>query len=234
MFSIAICDDNEIQLEIEYDLITNYLVETKSMAKIKKYISAKDLLFDTQKFDIYLLDMVLPGEMDGISLGKKIKEQDANAKIIYITADNSKAVDAYEIQAFSYLVKPINMSKLTSTLDRVRECIRKECFIMQTNEGERRIHTNELLYIDISRRCLCYHLKDGNYIDGQCLRGSFENALGAIKENEDFIFLKPSLLINLSEIDLLNQDHLTFKNGQTIYFPKAKYQQIKDAWVFAK
>ena len=33
------------------------------------------------------------------------------------------------------------------------------------------------------------------------------------KENEDFIFLKPSLVINLTEIDLLNQDHLTFKNG---------------------
>lgn len=234
LFSIAVCDENQEQLNISCDLLADYLIQSKSMAKVQKYDSAEALLADPQRFDIYLLGIILPGEINGISLGKKIKEQDETAKIIYVTKDTTRAIEAYELQALSYITKPIDEKKLFAVLDKVRNYIRKECFIMQTNEGERRIHASDLLYIDIDRRCLCYHLKSGIYADGQCLRGSFEKALGAIKENEDFIFLKPSLVINLTEIDLLNQDHLTFKNGQTIYFPKAKYQQIKDAWVFAK
>ena len=67
------------------------------MAKVQQYSSAEELLADPQRFDIYLLGIILPGEINGISLGRKIKEQDETAKIIYVTSDTTKAIEAYEL-----------------------------------------------------------------------------------------------------------------------------------------
>ena len=60
----------------------------------------------------------------------------------------------------------------------------------------------QLNYINIVKRCLSYHLKDGTMLDGQSLRVSFEKAIDPLQERPSFLFLAPSLLINLNEIKI--------------------------------
>ncbi len=69
--------------------------------------------FRKEKYDICLLDVMMP-EMDGFTLGKKIREVDASVPFVYITAKNLKEdmKQGYEIGADDYVVKPFDSEVL--------------------------------------------------------------------------------------------------------------------------
>ncbi len=69
--------------------------------------------FRKEKYDICLLDVMMP-EMDGFTLGKKIREVDASVPFVYITAKSLKEdmKHGYEIGADDYIVKPFDSEVL--------------------------------------------------------------------------------------------------------------------------
>jgi hypothetical protein len=67
--------------------------------------------------------------------------------------------------------------------------------------------------------------------DGQTLRVAFEKAMAQLINHESFVFIDPSLLINLSEIKILEKDHVIFENGDVVYFPKKAYDLVRERWV---
>ncbi len=69
--------------------------------------------FRKGKFDICLFDVMMP-EMDGFTLGRKIREIDATIPFIYITAKSLKEdmKQGYEIGADDYIVKPFDSEML--------------------------------------------------------------------------------------------------------------------------
>ena len=69
--------------------------------------------FRKGKFDICLLDVMMP-EMDGFTLGKKIREMDTSVPFVYITAKSLKedVKLGYEIGADDYIVKPFDSEVL--------------------------------------------------------------------------------------------------------------------------
>lgn len=69
--------------------------------------------FKKGQFDICLLDVMMP-EMDGFTLGSKIREQDPSVPFVFITAKNLKEdmKQGYEIGADDYIVKPFDSEVL--------------------------------------------------------------------------------------------------------------------------
>ena len=76
--------------------------------------------FRKDKFDICLLDVMMP-EMDGFTLGKKIREIDGNVPFVYITAKSMKEdmKQGYEIGADDYIVKPFRIRELLARVRRI-------------------------------------------------------------------------------------------------------------------
>lgn len=67
--------------------------------------------------------------------------------------------------------------------------------------------------------------------DGQTLRGSFEKAIDPLQKHKAFLFLPPSLLINIGEIKIINKDHIVFENDDVLYFPMKQYDTVREAWI---
>jgi hypothetical protein len=65
------------------------------------------------------------------------------------------------------------------------------------------------------------------------LRTSFEKAIYPLQyhKSKAFLFLPPSLLINLNEVKMVNADHAIFENDDIVYFPKKSYDVVRDAWI---
>lgn len=68
--------------------------------------------------DLVLMDIQIPGEMNGIETAKKVKK-DYNASIVYLTAysDDENIQQAKESDPEGYLVKPVTEADLKSTLE---------------------------------------------------------------------------------------------------------------------
>lgn len=117
--------------------------------------------------------------------------------------------------------------KLNGTLERTKEKV----VIIPTALGDKRIKIEELNFIDIEQRSLCYHLIAGAMPAAHILRTSFGKAIEPYLVHKNLMFIHPSLLFNLDNIALLNKDHMVFGNGEILYFPRKYYGEIFNRWI---
>jgi two-component system response regulator AlgR len=70
--------------------------------------------------DVALLDIRMPG-IDGLEVAKAIEAKNLKTKVIFTTAYDEYALDAFDVQAQGYLLKPINKEKLEKALAKFAE-----------------------------------------------------------------------------------------------------------------
>ena len=228
MLSIAIFSDQSNDIGALKIIIQDYLIEHKMIAKISFFEKPDELLLAPYSYDAYLLD--LDSKASIITIGKQLKELDKTRKFIYTSHNPNLAHLAAKVRSDYFITKPFDKEEVVEILDEIKNYVKQESIIIKIPNGERRIRINNLNYINIVRRCLCYHLKDGAMFDGQALRSSFEKAIDPLDKHKSFLFLPPSLLINLSEIKIVNADNLIFENNDVLYFPKKSCETVRSAW----
>ena len=72
--------------------------------------------------DILLLDISMPG-MDGMTLARNLQKGGSQPAIIFCTAYQNQALDAFEAEAVDYLVKPVRAERLAQALEKARRFI---------------------------------------------------------------------------------------------------------------
>lgn len=118
-FVKAILVDDE-QLALEF--LKNRIQKVGGVEIIGMYTNplvAKEAI-EKKKVDVVFLDINLP-EMSGLELAEEILETKPDLTIVFVTAYDEYAVQAFEINAIDYLVKPVNVERLQDTISRLRE-----------------------------------------------------------------------------------------------------------------
>ena len=229
MFSIAIYSDLQSDVEELKAIIQDFLIEKRMMAKVSCFHDATTLLTTPNSFDIYILDM--DSKDDVILLGNEMKKIDTGTYTIYFSNNSSIAHLAAKARADYFLMKPFDREEIIEVLKEIKSKIQDDNIIIKVNGGERRVRVNHLNYINIVKRCLCYHLADGTMFDGQTLRSSFEKAIDPLHKHKAFLFLAPSLLINIGAIKIVNKDNIVFENDDVLFFPMRQYENVRSAWL---
>ncbi|WP_074016914.1 LytR/AlgR family response regulator transcription factor [Fusobacterium massiliense] len=109
---IIVEDELPAREELKY-----FLNEEKEIKLIEEFESPLDTLnfLEKNKIDVVFLDINMP-DMNGINLGKIISKIYPEVKIIFITAYKDYAVDAFEVKAFDYLLKPYSEERIRNLL----------------------------------------------------------------------------------------------------------------------
>jgi len=68
--------------------------------------------------DAVLLDVEMPG-MDGIQIASELLDEPRAPAVIFVTAHDQYALDAFDVEAVDYLVKPVRPARLRQALERV-------------------------------------------------------------------------------------------------------------------
>lgn len=155
MIKIAVCEDEkETQLLIE-DYLENILKDISIEYEIQKYISGEELLESNLKdIDILLLDIKME-KLNGMDTARKIREVDNEMEIIFVTSLIDYVQEGYEVRAYRYLLKPIELEELKK---HVLACIKdieinKESHITIKNKSNTyKIYLNEIKYIEVQKK----------------------------------------------------------------------------------
>jgi DNA-binding LytR/AlgR family response regulator len=70
-----------------------------------------------ERYDVIFLDVRMPG-LDGVELGRVLRRFAAPPQLVFVSAYDSAAVDAFELQALDYLRKPVSRRRLEEALER--------------------------------------------------------------------------------------------------------------------
>ena len=118
MLHIAICDDEKSGREAVSEAAGAYFRARGIAFELTSFMSARALLKEGSRFDLYLLDVVMP-EVDGITAAEHIRDRWPDAVIVFITSMIGSAVDSYRVEAAGFLLKPVTAETFQETADRL-------------------------------------------------------------------------------------------------------------------
>ncbi len=162
--------------------------------------------------DLLLLDIAMPG-MDGLEVAKNLSEKGQSPAIIFVTAFDKFAVEAFGVAAIDYVLKPVESERLSLAVSRVRE---RKVVTAGTAEEEspwaeefwvpykselRRIASSEIDRVEAERDYMRLHVGSASYLLHQTISGLEERLNPA-----EFVRLHRSHLVRKDWISGLRHD----------------------------
>lgn len=241
---IILCDDNKADLDNLRKSAEEYIKQREFCGEVVGFSSSEELLRDFEEnnknaVSIYVLDVIMP-KLDGIDLGRRIRERDKKSAVIYISSSREYSLDAYSVRAFSYLIKPYSQEKFFSELD---ECMSQmDCepqkFSIKTADGILLISLSEIIAVEYFNHRLIFHLTEGRKVESAYRRQPFDVQAEKLLQTESFIKISASYLINICNVQGIKSDEFIMCNGSqykiTRKYASARQQYIKSEMLIHK
>ena len=139
---ILIIDDDERER-----IVLRYIIEQMEDVKIIGEASngiEGVMLAKEKKPDLVLLDIFMP-ELDGMETARRLRELPNPPLFVFVTLHAEKAVEAFDVGALDYIVKPIEPNRIRETIERANKRLAHEKFISAQVEEKLRERINILL-----------------------------------------------------------------------------------------
>jgi len=228
MLKIAICEDDSIQRHSIVDILENYLSSINKSYDLFEFINGEDLLSSIDKFHIYLLDIHM-GSVSGIDVAKKIRLIQEKAIIIFTTGFKDYVFDAFDVNAFHYIIKPIDENKFKEILySAIKSISHKEKFLIaKTISSSIKILLKDILYIESDQRKIKVHTTY-DVIEYYYKISDIENELS----EDTFFRCHKSYIINLKYVQSFNNTSIFLKNSEIVYISKYKLSDFSKAFMY--
>ena len=128
-------DENPARKELAY--ILGQLAPEAELVEAKNGREAIEFLAENSA-DVAFLDINMPG-MDGLTAGSQIIEMANPPLIVFATAYSDHAIEAFEMAALDYAVKPFDERRLAKTVERIRETLAQQDQIDRQQQAVRAV-----------------------------------------------------------------------------------------------
>lgn len=236
MLRIAICDDIPDQLAKIKTAVEQYFGaypdEQTEIFTYNNPLIFLESLDKTGGFDILLLDVCMPG-IDGTQVAAEIRRRKDKSEIIFLTASDEFAVDAFALKAAHYLVKPFTQTQFNEALDRAMvyfaEGQAPKVALKLTGGGMRALELNEILWIENRNHTQTIFLKDG---DSEEARESLSQLLSTLEELSPGQFVSPckGYLVNQKAIRTVVPNEIIIRSGQTVPLARGTFREFSDRY----
>lgn len=225
-YKIAICDDLESDRDYLKDLLNKWANDYSHLLSIDSFSSAESFLFhyeEANDYDILLLDIEM-GLMDGVSMAKKIRQDNDTVQIIFITGYSDYIAEGYEVNALHYLMKPVKEEKLFSVLERAIEKISKNDVVlnMETANGMVRVPIYQIRFAEVFGNYVTIHANDEVVV--KMTLNEIEKLL-----DERFYRVGRSVIVNLNEVSRVTKTEIKLLDGTSIHLPRGAYDGVNRA-----
>lgn len=229
--TIAVCDDEKTIRENIMRLIKNLCED----CCVDLYSSGNALLTANKEYDIYFLDIQMPG-INGMKAAEQIRKiQDNQSKsesvIIFITALKEYMAAAFDVKAFHYLVKPIDENKFKDVFSRAINDCRKikdkaeKSILIKSGNSFHKVLQKDIFYIESRDKKNIINSVDGT-IEYYGKMQELESVL-----DSSFFRCHRCYIVNMEHITRYNANTIWVKNGDGIYLALKKYTAFVKAYM---
>lgn len=223
---IAICDDEK---EIRA-LLSEKIRALYPDAELFLYKSGAELLLSNIRHDILLLDIHMP-DKNGMETAMELRRDDKKTVIIFVTALEDYVFQAFDVNAFHYLVKPFDDAKLAEVLANAvsqaasAKTDTKIPDLMITSGGKHiTVNPEEIIYAEVFDRKIILHTVQEN-IEFYGKMKELEKKLG-----DNFYRPHRAYLVNFGYIRKYDASTIYFENGQSL-MAKQNYQDFVKSYL---
>ncbi len=225
---IALCDDDNRIMDILEEKLKKYSEEHNIEFTVKRFLGGTELLaYDLKEIDLLFLDMEMPG-LNGVEVATEIRKTNRSMAIIFVTAFEKFVFESFKVNAFRYLLKPLDDNKFTEALDALISQNNNDddylCFSFQ-NENYR-IAYNNIIYIEIMRDKIWIHCYGKTYR----WRGTLKQITEKLIE-KGFFQVHRSYLINMSKIKSYSSNNIVLDEDCNVPISKYRLDAFREEYI---
>ncbi len=220
MLSIAVCDDMPVECAELARLIENMLKEFGTEFSLKRFFDGQELLKGVDSFDIIFLDIKMP-EISGIELAEQMRDNGCGSIIVFVTSAEEYVYKAYDVEAFHFLLKPVNEEKLKNVLKKavvkVTSCNNDDFLVISSEHQIKKILLRDILYIESVGRTVKIHCNNG-VLETYKQIGDLEQTLS----DKHFFRCHKSFLLNLEYVSHFDKAGIVMENRDTVFLARKR------------
>ncbi len=221
---VAILDDEKIYLDLIRQEVGRIF---QNIECIRQYADSEGLLYDLAegiRYDIYFLDVELPG-VDGMTAAREIRKQDIDANIIFITAFAKYAAESYDVRAYQYILKSQISEKLPKVLRHIAEELQVsavEYYVAETSTRYDRIALRDILYIYKEKKYAIFATQQGDFRQRLTVSKIWEQL-----EHKHFVWVDRGVIVNIKKVQRVMKNELVLENGIVIKISRSNLQRVR-------
>lgn len=230
---IALCDDDTNALPIIAGAADSAFRAKGIQPEIVRFTSGKALLdaMETTRYHIVLLDIEMP-EMDGIAVGRIIRDRGDNTPIIFVSECESRVFESFLIQPLGFVRKSNFLNDIAAVADLyIKTCAQEqnsEYFEFHTRSGLLTLKSKQIRYIEGSRNYqMLYTVAGEEPIEVKMTMDKLET----MTQPHGFIRIHKGYLVNYRHIQRIQSTILTLQDGTELPIGRSKMAEVKSRYL---
>lgn len=193
-------------------------------AEYAEYDSGEALLAALIPGDFSLVFMdIYMDRMSGLEAARLLKAADPDCAVVFTTTSREHGADAFDVEAFHYLVKPFSKEKLFSVMDKWYDAL---CAVrtvpLKCGRAVREVLLRDILYVDVQGRSSTVHTS-GDTLDTSMPLSAIE----ALLPKEDFVRPIRYCLVALKHMQVIRDDGILLDNGEMLPFSRLEKDNLR-------
>ncbi len=226
---VVICDDDAAQVSLLKKKVMQFAQERGTYTEIETFSSAEAFWFDyceNRRVDIVLLDIEM-GEMNGVQLARKLREENDGVQIVFITGYPDYIAEGYDVAALHYLMKPVKTDKLFEVLSRAVKAIASQPRFVLLPVGKEvvRADARDIVYAEAMGHYMEVHTVSHTYR----LRMTIAELCTLL--GDGFFKCGRSYVVGLSHIGSLTRSAVCMDTDASLPLAKGVYEPLGAAWI---
>ena len=223
----AVCDDDPLMAQELSRRLEEYLEESGASGyQVFRFSSGRALLEKAGSFDVTFLDIQM-AQPNGMETARLLREQGDRSLLIFVTVLREWVFDAFQVEAYDYLLKPLDDSRFRRTMDRVRRALEQKVekrLVVRQGAACEVIPLSELLYCEVLGRKLYLHKSGGEVTE-------YYGRLAELEHQVDGRFFKchRSYLVNLDYVRGCRDGQVLLFGGEAIPLSRLRERELAQA-----
>lgn len=229
MIRVAICDDERDICDFIEQSLISCSKKWQKPVETEVFYSAENLMDYINKgnrFDVIFMDVRMQ-PMSGIEFGQILRDKlyDETTKLVYISWDDSFAMDLFKTRPFDFLVKPIKKDTIFRVMEKIDGLLSSsnKVFTYAVSKKVYRIPYADILYFESENRKIHVHTTGGTR--------TFYGKMGEVHQQLDlniFWDIHKSYTVNHHHIKMFDLTSVTLSNGQKLNISQSRRKHIRD------
>lgn len=225
MIRIGIVEDDTAAIERLLSHLDRFTRDHGEKFHIGAFHDGADVLVEYRPdWDILLLDVQMP-RVDGMTAARRIREVDSEVIIVFITSSPHYAVSGYEVDALSYLLKPVTYASFEQEMlriqTRLRRRSRREVLFTATDGVHHRVAVDDIRYVESVRHRVDLFTLDATFSIATTLK-----AMEAELTGNGFLRCHSGLLVNLRHVTGIDGNDCRIRGGGTLPISRPRKREF--------
>ena len=194
-------------------MVLNFFRKKNREISLRMFSGGEELLSYNGQIDILFLDIQMK-DMDGMETARKLRADKFRGFLVFITVLKEMVFQSFEVQAYDYLVKPVDDKQFEKTMERLYASMQnasEDSLLVQKGYEGRIIREDEIVFCEIIDRKIYLNLASGEVVDYYERIENLETKL-----DNRFYRCHRSYLINLKHLKGYKNGTACMDNGKEI------------------